>query len=113
MDKAKRERFEKAGFKATTVKEFLGLTDEENELVELRVKLGIGIVAFRTAAGMTQKQLAVKLKTSQPRVVKIEHGLSDVSLDQMMRAFFAVGGTLGDLVEKPAKRAAKPRAVKV
>jgi hypothetical protein len=37
------------------------------------------------------------LKTSQPRVAKIEAGSSDVSLDLMFRSLFALGGRLKDL----------------
>jgi hypothetical protein len=37
MDKAKRERLERAGFRVGTVAEFLGLTPEESELVESQV----------------------------------------------------------------------------
>ncbi len=39
MDKAKRERLEKAGFRIGTVAEFLDLTLEESELVEIKVAL--------------------------------------------------------------------------
>jgi hypothetical protein len=34
------------------------------------------------------------LKTSQPRVAKIERAASDVSMDQLVRAFTAAGGKI-------------------
>lgn len=40
------------------------------------------------------------LKTSQPRVAKIERAASDVSMDQLIRAFTAAGGKI---VVKSAK----------
>ena len=46
---------------------------------------------------MTQTDLAKKLKTSQPRVAKIEAGSSGVSLDLMFRGLFALGGTVKDV----------------
>ncbi len=39
MDKATRKAIEDAGFRVTTGKELLGLTEEENQIVELRVAL--------------------------------------------------------------------------
>ncbi len=53
---------------------------------------------------MSQKQLGAMLKTSQPRVAKIERAASDVSLDQLVRAFTAAGGKI---IVKNAK--AKPK----
>ena len=46
------------------------------------------------------RKLGAILKTSQPRVAKIERAASDVSLDQLVRAFTAAGGTIEI---KPAK----------
>lgn len=58
----------------------------------------------REALELTQKELGVRLKTSQPRVAKIERAASDVSLDQLVRAFTAAGSKI---VVKSAK--AKPK----
>jgi hypothetical protein len=46
------------------------------------------------------------LKTSQPRVAKIERAAYDVSMDQLVRAFAAVGGRI---VVKPARAKAGQR----
>jgi hypothetical protein len=43
---------------------------------------------------MSQRQLGEKLKTSQPRIAKIERAASDVSLDQLVRALTAAGGKI-------------------
>ena len=40
----------------------------------------------REVLHLSQKQLGVRLKTSQPRVAKIERAASDVSMDQLVRA---------------------------
>jgi hypothetical protein len=47
------------------------------------------------------------MKTSQPRVAKIERAAPDVSLDQIVRAFTAAGGKL--VVKTTPARAAKNR----
>ncbi len=43
MDQDKRARLEALGFKVGTAQQFLGLTDEENAIVELRLALSAAI----------------------------------------------------------------------
>jgi predicted XRE-type DNA-binding protein len=97
MDKRKRKALEAAGWVFEDAEDFLELTPEERCLVELRVAVSRGIRARREQQQMTQLQLAKKLKTSQPRVAKIEAASADVSLDLMFRSLFALGGRLEDL----------------
>jgi predicted XRE-type DNA-binding protein len=97
MNKDKRQALEAAGFVIGDAGDFLGLTDDERQLVELRVAVSRAVRARREQQSLTQTQVAKKLKTSQPRVAKIEAGASDVSLDLMFRGFFVLGGNLKDL----------------
>jgi len=100
MKAAKRKALEAAGFRIGDAAEFLGLTEEENQLVELRVAVSRAIREQRQKQGLTQQQLATKLKSSQSRVAKIESAANDVSLDLSFRALFAVGGALADLTSQ-------------
>jgi transcriptional regulator with XRE-family HTH domain len=77
--------------------DFLELTVEERQLVELRVAVSRAVRALRERQNLTQTQVARKLKTSQPRIANLESGASDVSLDLMFRGLFALGGTIKDL----------------
>jgi ribosome-binding protein aMBF1 (putative translation factor) len=105
MDPKKRKTLEAAGFRIGDAADFLGLTEEESRLVDLRVAVCRAVRRLREAKAMTQQQLASKLKSSQSRVAKIEAGAADVSLDLLFRGLFAVGGRLEDLAEvKPAER---------
>ena len=52
---------------------------------------------LREEQGLTQRQLAAKLKSSQSRVAKIEVGSVEVSLDLLFRTLFTLGGRLTDL----------------
>ncbi len=97
MDKEKRKALEAAGFRIGDVKDFLGLTQEERRLVELRVAVSRAVRRLRERRHLTQQQLAAKLKSSQSRVARIEAGAADVSLDLLFRGLFAVGGGLADL----------------
>jgi len=97
MDKQKRAALEAAGFRVGDAEDFLGLTEAERRLVELRVQLSRTVRRLREEQHLTQKQLAAKLKSSQSRVAKIELGAADVSLDLLFRGLFALGGGLPDL----------------
>jgi predicted XRE-type DNA-binding protein len=97
MDKKKRNALEAAGWVFEDADDFLELTPEERCLVELRVAISRDIRRRREQQQMTQLQLAKKLKTSQPRVAKIEAASADVSLDLMFRSLVALGGRLRDL----------------
>jgi predicted XRE-type DNA-binding protein len=121
MDKETRKRLEAAGFRLGDAEDFLGLTDEERRLVELRLAVSRTVRRLREQQGMTQQQLAAKLKSSQSRVAKVEAAAADVSLDLSIRALFAAGGSLRDLVSsaqtrrrvgKKAHRMSRPHKVK-
>jgi DNA-binding XRE family transcriptional regulator len=61
MDKATKKAIEDAGFRVTTVRDFLGLTEEENRIVELRVALARRVRELREKKHLTQGQLASNL----------------------------------------------------
>jgi predicted XRE-type DNA-binding protein len=97
MNKDKRRALEAAGWVVGDAEEFLELTVEERHLVELRIAVSRAVRALRERQNLTQSEVARKIKTSQPRVAKMESCASDVSLDLMFRVLFALGGTLKDL----------------
>src|SRR5258708_32030342 len=98
MDKAKQKELEATGWQIGDYGDFLGLNDEERQLVELRIKISRTIRQLREKHNMTQGQLARKIGSSQSRIAKLEAGLDDISLDLLMRAMFALGGQLQDLI---------------
>jgi transcriptional regulator with XRE-family HTH domain len=67
--------------------------------------LALAVRRQRESQCLSQQQLAARIKTSQPRIAKIERAASDVSLDQLVRAFTAAGGTID--VKIVERRAAK------
>ena len=107
MNKEKRKALEAAGFEFGDAADFLELTHEEQMLVELRLKLAETIRYRREQSNLSQKQVAAKIKSSQPRIAKIEMASSDVSLDQMFRGLFAVGGSIQDLTVSPSSNRRK------
>jgi DNA-binding XRE family transcriptional regulator len=109
MNKASRKALEDAGFRVGTVEEFLGLTDEESRMIELKVALARRIRELRAKSNLTQQELAVKLKSSQSRVAKVEAADPAVSLDLMVRAYFALGGTPIEFTGRFGRRALTDR----
>jgi predicted transcriptional regulator len=68
------------GWTEGSVQELLGLTDEEAAIVEMRVRLSQRI---------TQKDLARRMRSTQPRVARLEQ--ADASIEMLMRALFVLG----------------------
>jgi transcriptional regulator with XRE-family HTH domain len=98
MDRETRERLEEAGFRVGSAAEFLGLSEEERRVVELRLAASRVVRERRERGGLTQQRLARLIGSSQSRVAKLETGGAGISLDLVMRAVFAVGGDLRDVV---------------
>jgi DNA-binding XRE family transcriptional regulator len=93
MNAAKRKRLEKAGWKIGTAKEFLGLSDAEWTLIEVKLALGAKLREYRTAHAISQGTLAARLGSSQSRVAKMEKGDASVSIDLLVRALLATGAS--------------------
>jgi DNA-binding XRE family transcriptional regulator len=106
VKKTKEQRLENAGWQVGTAQEFLGLTDEESALIEIKLALAAGLKARRSKRGLTQAQLARRIGSSQSRVAKMEAGDASVSLDLLVRALLALGTTSGQVARMVAKGAA-------
>jgi DNA-binding XRE family transcriptional regulator len=108
MNKAKLDALNAAGFQVGSVQDFLGLSDWENRLVELKYNLTKTVKRLRENLGLTQQAMAKKLESSQSRVAKIEAGSEDVSLDLLVRYLYAVGGSLHEVEAEVHKETNEP-----
>jgi DNA-binding XRE family transcriptional regulator len=100
MDEEKKKRLEAKGWKVGTVAEFLELTPEEAMLVEIKLALSRHLKERRQNL-MTQSELAGKIHSSQPCIVKAENGDASVSIELLIKAILATGATpqeIGDLI---------------
>lgn len=88
MQKTTRRKLPK-GWTEGSVKELLGLTDEEAAIVEMRLRMAERVRKCRVARRLTQKQLADRLRSKQPHIARLEQG--DASLELMMRALLVMG----------------------
>ncbi len=87
------------GWQPTTLAEMLSLTEVDMRIIDLRLGLIRAIRQIRQEAGLTQKQLAKHLGVSQPRIAELESVEKEPTLDSLLPAYFAVGGTSSQLCE--------------
>lgn len=109
MDEAKRKRLEAAGWKVGTTAEFLGLSDEDAAIVELRLGLASGVREERNRRSLTQAQLGKLLGSSQSRVAKMEAADPSVSIDLMIRSLLTLGASrkkVASYIALPARKRA-------
>lgn len=97
MNKTKRKKLERKGWKVGTADEFLGLSPEESRLIGLKLALSQSLRELRVDSKLTQTELAHKLQSSQSRIAKMEAGDPSVSIDLLIRSLFSLGATRRDL----------------
>jgi hypothetical protein len=93
MTAAKRKRLEDAGWAVGSTADFLGLSREEQAIIEMRLALSAVLRERRQVLGLSQVALAKQLGSSQSRVAKMESADPSVSLDLLVRALLATGVT--------------------
>jgi DNA-binding XRE family transcriptional regulator len=91
MKKDKIKKLEKRGWKVGSVSDFLQLSREEEEYIEMKIALSNYFQELRRKKHLTQVQVAEKIKSSQSRVAKMERAESSVSLDLIVRSIIALG----------------------
>ena len=82
---------ESKGYRVGTVEQFLNLSTEESEYIELKLALSEALVKKRKSSKLTQVQLAKILKSSQSRVAKMVKCDPSVSLDLLVKSLLAMG----------------------
>ncbi len=90
-------RLEKAGWKTTTVQDFLGLSDDEMAVIEVKVALAKRLHLQRTRAGLSQAEVAKIVRSSQPRVAKMEAADKSVSIDLLVKALLKTGVSVREI----------------
>ena len=100
MKKSKIDRLRAAGWKVGDAQDFLGLSDEEFALIELKFGIADFLRETREGQELTQSALAKRIGSSQSRIAKMEAGDASVSLDLMFRAAFNLGISRRELGKK-------------
>ena len=87
----------KPGWVEGDTADFVGLSDEESLLIDLKITTAMAIRRLRAQRKITQEQLAAMAGVDQSRVARIENCSPRVTLDAMVMLLFVLGGTLADL----------------
>ena len=103
MKASRRKRLEAAGWKVGSTREFLELSNEEAVFVELKLTLSNSLKRCRTNQGLSQTELAKRLRSSQSRVAKMEASDPAVSIDLLIRALLAAGAKKKDIAKAIAQ----------
>ena len=99
MKKSKRARLEAAGWAVGSVRDFLGLSDAEAALIEMKLALSRTLRSRRQRRRMSQVELAKRLRSSQSRVAKMEAGDPSVSMDLLVSSLLVLGASPADLAK--------------
>ena len=93
----KTARLESAGWKTVTVQGFLGLSDDDMAIIEVKLALAKRLRAQRTRAGLSQVEVAKIVRSSQPRVAKMEAADKTVSIDLLVKALVKTGVSVQEI----------------
>ncbi|QQS48961.1 MAG: helix-turn-helix transcriptional regulator [Acidobacteriota bacterium] len=99
MKAEKRKKLEAAGWTAGSAGDFLELTPQEEQYIEIKLLLSESLRKERLRHGLSQEKLASLIKSSQSRVAKMEANDPSVSVDLLLKALLATGATREDLAE--------------
>jgi len=99
MKQSKRKKLEAAGWAVGSVQEFLGLSDADAALIELKLALSRSLRDRRRRRGVSQVELAKRLQSSQSRVAKMEAGDPSVSMDLLVSSLLVLGASEADLAK--------------
>lgn len=97
MDRKTRMRLEAAGWTTGDARDFLELTDDEAEFIEMKLALARDLRARRLERHLNQTQVAKIVGSSQSRVAKMEAADPSVSMDLLIKALLKLGAVREDV----------------
>ena len=99
MRKSKQAKLAAAGWAVGSVQDFLGLSEAEAALIEMKLALSRTLRDRRQRRGVSQVELAKRLRSSQSRVAKMEAGDPSVSMDLLVSSLLVLGASPADLAK--------------
>lgn len=97
MKNSKRQKLEAAGWKVGGAADFLGLSKEEESLIDMKLALANKLKARRQERKLTQLEIAKRIGSSQSRIAKMEVADKSVSLDLLVRSLLSLGVSRQDI----------------
>ncbi len=99
MKQTKRKKLESKGWRFGTPAEFLGLSDGEAMLLEVKLALAKAVKDKRTNKRLSQTSFARVIESSQSRVAKMEAGDPSVSIDLLVKSMIALGASQREIAK--------------
>jgi predicted XRE-type DNA-binding protein len=93
METHKKKRLEREGWAVGSAADFLELRSEEAIFIEWKLALAAGLRETRERSGLTQTEVAAKLRLSQCRVAKLQAGDRPVPLDIPVKSLLHLGAS--------------------
>ena len=103
MKDTKKTDLESVGWLVGDTQDFLGLSDAEMALIDVRVSLALELRNRRREKKISQATLAKRVGSSQSRVAKMEAGDPSVTIDLLMRTLLRSGSTRAEIARVIAK----------
>jgi hypothetical protein len=97
MERKKKARLEAAGWRVGSTTEFLGLSETESVVIDVKLSLSRTLRLRRTKRRISQVRLAELVHSSPSRVAKMEAGDPSVSMELLLRSLFALGASSRDV----------------
>ena len=111
MNRIENDRLKQAGWTVGTTAEFLGLTDEEAALIEMKLALAQSLREHRDGRQLTQDGSWPRLLgSSQSRVAKMEAADSSVSMELLVRSLLVLGASRKEVGRVIGRNPAAPAA---
>ena len=97
MRNNERRRLERKGWAVGDTAAFLQLSDDKRRFIETKLALATGLRRWRKHRGLTQTDVARRIRSSQSRVAKMEVADRTVSTDLLLHALFRLGANRRDV----------------
>jgi ribosome-binding protein aMBF1 (putative translation factor) len=104
MKAEKQKRLENAGWRVGDARDFLELSDDEAQFVDIKLALARRLRELREKRKWTQSDLAKRMGSSQSRVAKMEAADPTVSVDLLVRSLLVIGADRRELGRIVASR---------
>ena len=99
MQQAKQKKLRDAGWRVSDAAEFLELSKDEKDFIEMKLALSEALRMKRRQKRISQVKLAALIGSSQSRVAKMEAADASVSLDLLVKSLLALGTTRKELAK--------------
>ena len=85
------------GYTITDSADWLGLSNEEAQIVNMRVALAQELERVRKSKGITQAELARRVGTKQSGVARMLNNPDTSTMDNLIKALIALGEPIGKI----------------